>query len=321
MASIALGVALAAGACTNGATGGTASGPTSRPSTPAQRPAVVSPSPVPSPTPCTVSLTAPPGVTATGTLVTLVSGLNQPDDLLYAKGQLLIAELGAGRIHVLAPGQPLTHMPVQMPLVEGMTYVDGTLYAAGQAQDLVARIVGSTVQIVRYLSPVPGQDGVDGISSQGGLLIVPDSPRGVVDWVDPATGAITRQVGGFVRPTGAWPEPDGSVLIADEYGNAAYRVAPDGSRTTLVQGLPIIDDIAEDPAGNIFVVTPTTSGGRLVQILPGGGTRDLADHLLAPQGLAVDQYGNLYLSEEAGGRVDVFIRGSQPPALACNRTA
>jgi len=72
------------------------------------------------------------------------------------------------------------------------------MYAARQAQDVVDEVAGSQVRTVLQLPPVAGQDGVGGITAQEGQLIVPDSPRGVVDWVDPATGRITKQVGSKV---------------------------------------------------------------------------------------------------------------------------
>lgn len=273
-----------------------ASTATSPPSTPL--PACVSASTSPA---------APPGVTSTGTLWAIASGLKQPDDLLFADGKLLVALLGPGLIQVMTPGGPTATLPVQIPAVEGMVYIGSKLYAAGQAQDVVDEIDGSQVRTVLQLVPVRGLDGVDGIGEQGGLLIVPDSPRGVIDWVDPANGRITRQLGGFVRPTGVWPALDGSLLVADEFGNAAYRIAPDGSRSALVRGLPIVDDVAEDSQGAVFVVTPAASGGRLAQLVNGSAV-DLASRLLAPQGLVVDSADNLYFSEEDAGRVDLLIR-------------
>jgi hypothetical protein len=275
--------------------------------------AAPSPTATPTPTalpPCiarSAPALAPGGATATGPLWTIASGLNKPDDLLFGDGSLLVGLLGAGTIQVYAPGKETTTLPVHIASVEGMVYIGQDLYAAGQADDAVFQITGSTLRKVIQLSPVRGVDGVDGISAAGDQLLVPDSPHGVVDWVDPASGRITKQVGGFVRPTGVWPARDGSVLVADEFGNAAVRIAPDGSKTYLVRGLPIVDDIAEDSEGNVFVVTPAASGGRLVQ-LAAGSTRDLADRLAAPQGVVPDAADNLYFSEEDAGRVDLLIR-------------
>jgi len=253
------------------------------------------------------SESAPVGPTASGTLRTIATGLDQPDDLLFASGTLLVAVLGSGHIEAFAAGRAPAQLSVHIPAVEGMAVIGTQLYAAGQIQDVVDRVSGAQLTSVLKLNPVPGQDGVDGIGAQGGELVVPDSPRGLIDWVDPETGHITKQIGGFVRPTGVWAAADGSLLVADEYGNAAIRIGADGSRTYLARNLPIVDDIAQDSVGAIFVVTPAASGGRLVQLL-GSRTNDLADHLKAPQGLALDQADNLYFSEEDAGRVDLLIR-------------
>jgi hypothetical protein len=237
----------------------------------------------------------------------VISGLNQPDDLLYHQGSLLVGALGAGKIEVLTPGKATVELPIHIAATEGMVYIGANLYVGGQTQDAVFEVNGDQLRTVIQLTPVPGQDGVDGIGAQGNLLVVPDSARGVVDWVDPASGRITKSLGGFVRPTGVWAEPNGSLLVADEYGNAAVRIASDGSRTYLARGLPIVDDIAEDQQGNAFVVMPVNTGGRLVQVAPNAPT-DVVDGLAAPQGIAIDDAGNLFFSEENAGRVDVLIR-------------
>jgi hypothetical protein len=243
-----------------------------------------------------------------GTRWTVASGLDRPDDVLYAGGQLYVAVLGSGGIEVLASGRPAATLPVHIADVEGMAFIGSDFYAAGQARDAVYQVSGPALRRVIQLAPVAGQDGVDGIAAQEGLLVVPDSPRGVVDWVDPATGAIRRQLTGFVRPTGAWPLPDGGVLIADEYGNAVVRVTSAGARTYLTRDLPIADDVAEDSQGAVFAVAPVAGGGRLAQVLSGGGVNDVLTGLAAPQGLAVDGADNLYFTEEDAGRVDLLVR-------------
>lgn len=248
------------------------------------------------------------GAAPAGTRWTVASGLNQPDDLLFANGSLYVAVLGSGSIEVLAAGRPATTLPVHIAAVEGMVFIGSSFYVAGQQQDAVYEVSGPSVRKVIQLDPVAGQDGVDGIAAQSGLLVVPDSPRGVVDWVDPATGEIRHQVGGFTRPTGAWPLPDGSVLIADEFGNAVAKVTSAGAKTYLTRNLPIADDVAADSRGAIYAVAPVSGGGPLAQVLPGGGVRDLLTGLAAPQGLAVDAADNLYFSEEDAGRVDLLVR-------------
>src|SRR5207244_3070407 len=100
---------------------------------------------------------------------------------------------------------------------------------------------------------------------------------------------------------------DGSALIADENAGAVVRVAPDGVKTYLTWSFPIADDVAADAGGNVFAVNPVASGGRLAQIT-GGAANDVIRRLAAPQGLAVDDAGNLFLSEESAGRVELLVR-------------
>jgi len=249
----------------------------------------------------------------------VASGLDTPDDLLFHDGTLYVGELATGHIALLAAGRPLSRLAAVVPRVEGLQFLGGTLYAADQQNDRIDRIDGPTVTTFLQLTPVPGQEGVDGIGVVGDQLVIPDSANHEVLWVD-AAGAILRREGGFIRPTGAWSLPDGSVLVADEYGNAAYRVLPDGSRQVLVTGLPIIDDVAADSDGKIFVITPVTSGGRLAEII-GGRAIDLVGNLLEPQGLGFDAAGNIFVSEAAAGRVDLVIRSFKLVPLGPTRAA
>ena len=248
----------------------------------------------------------PSGPVSAQPLWTVASGLNQPDDILFRDGSLYIGELGSGKISVVVPGKPASRLNPTIPKVEGLAFIGETLYAADQQSDQVHAINGDQVTTLIQLQPVAGKDNVDGIAAAGDQLIVPDSPQGVVDWVD-RSGRIVKTVGGFVRPTGAWPLPDGSTLVADEYGNSAVRLAPDGSRSFLIQGLPIVDDVAADADGHVFVVTPVVSGGRLAEV-SGGQAHDLVGKLLEPQGIAFDAAGNVFVSESAAGRVDLAIR-------------
>jgi hypothetical protein len=236
----------------------------------------------------------------------LASGLDQPDDLWFRAGVTYVGQLGSGHVASVRPGLPIEQSPYVVPVAEGIAFLGDRMFVADQKNDRVDEIVNQQPQTFLQLQPVAGKDNVDGIGVAGEQLLVPDSPNGKLLWVD-GSGKVTRTVGGFNRPTGAWPLPDGSVLVADEYGNAAFKVAPDGARTALVQGLPIVDDVAADAQGRVFVVTPVTSGGRVAELV-GGSAHDLAGNLLEPQGLGFDAAGNVLVSETAAGRLDVFIR-------------
>jgi hypothetical protein len=236
----------------------------------------------------------------------LASGLDQPDDLWYQNGDTYVGQLGSGRVATVRPGVPSSQSSWSVPMAEGVAFLGDRMFVADQRNDRVDEIVNDQPQTFLQLQPVAGKDNVDGIGVQGDQLLVPDSPNGTLLWVN-GTGQVTRTVGGFNRPTGAWPLPDGSVLVADEYGNAAFKIAPDGGWTILVQGLPIVDDVAADAQGRIFVITPVTSGGRVVELVEGRAV-DLASNLLQPQGLGFDGAGNVLVTETSANRLDVFIR-------------
>ena len=280
-----------------------------RPSpTPSPRAAVPTPSPSPLPA-CLDAPAVPPapaGVRSTVPAWVLAGGLDQPDDLWYRNGAIYVGQLGSGHVATVLPGVPVSQSAWTVPMAEGVAFLGDRMFVADQRNDRVDEIVNQQPQTFLQLQPVAGKDNVDGIGVQGDQLLVPDSPNGTLLWVD-GTGHITRTLGGFNRPTGAWPLPDGSVLVADEYGNAAFKVAPDGGRIVLVQGLPIVDDVAADVEGRVFVITPVTSGGRVAELIEGRAV-DLAGNLLQPQGLGFDGAGNVLVTETSANRLDVFIR-------------
>jgi hypothetical protein len=268
--------------------------------------AAPSPSPLPACLDAPAQPPAPAGVRSAVPAWVVASGLDQPDDLWARDGITYVGQLGSGHVATIRPGLPVFQSSWTVPMAEGIAFLGDRMFVADQRNDRVDEIVNQEPQTFLQLQPVAGKDNVDGIGVQGDQLLVPDSPNSTLLWVD-GSGRITRTVGGFNRPTGAWPLPDGSVLVADEYGNAAFKIAPDGGRTVLVQGLPIVDDVAADPDGNVFVITPVVSGGRVAELV-GGRALDLAGNLLQPQGLGFDSAGNVLVSETSAGRLDVFIR-------------
>ncbi len=241
-----------------------------------------------------------PGLASPLPLVTLASGLDQPDDLLWDNGQLLVGEYRSGRIAVLGDRGGLRLLPGQVPEVEGLARLGGELYVADQLHDRVVRVAADgTVTPVLQLQPVPGVEGVDGIASDGSRLLVPDSARGRLLFVAP-DGRVERAVGGFLRPTGAWPMPDGSVLVADENAGRVERVAPDGGRSVLASGIGLVDDVVAAPGGAVYAIG--ISRGVLVRI-SGGAAQDLVSGFREPQGLALDDAGNPIVSDLQQGRV------------------
>ena len=117
-----------------------------------------------------------------------------------------------------------------------------------------------------------------------------------------ADGKTVQQLAsGLVRPTGAWVERTGDLLIADEYGNAVFRLHRDGALEK-VADLSIPDDVIADASGNIFAVT---LGDDAVHVLTAGTNQDvlLVSGLNNPQGIIFDAGGNLIVTDSGNHRL------------------
>ena len=85
-------------------------------------------------------------------------------------------------------------------------------------------------------------------------------------------------------------------------------------------GLSVPDDAVTDADGNIFA--DSLGSNTLVQVVNGTAI-DVAGALGQPQGLGPDGAGNIYVTEEDNGRLDVVVRSfklqpglQDPPSLS-----
>ncbi|OLB66078.1 MAG: hypothetical protein AUI10_03935 [Actinobacteria bacterium 13_2_20CM_2_72_6] len=270
--------------------------------------AMTGPSPRPAPSCATVQTDQrAPGVRSQLPVLLLASGLNEPDDIQVTGNVVLVGQLGNGRIARLGVSTAVGGfdlLPAVVPTVEGLVQIGTTQFAANQGADRIVTVKGSTVTTFLQLRPVRGREGVDGIGRVGNTLVVPDSPRGRVLFVG-LDGRIQRTVGGFARPVNAWPLPNGAVLIPDENAAMLVRINPDGTKTTLLRGLGLPDDVVTDSTGAIFLDSLTRNN--VVQVVNGTAV-ELAGNLGQPQGLGADPADNLIVSEEDNGRLDAIVR-------------
>ena len=255
-------------------------------------------------TPCAGAQPQPPapeGVQSAQPVWVLASGLTQPDDLYFDRdGAVLVGEYSAGAIARVGGPGGLERLPQNFGEPEGITRIGDVLYVADQRADRVLAIDSAgNVSAFFQLTPVAGILGLDQIAAQGDQLIVPDSPHGTVLFVN-TSGQVVRRAGGFARPTGAWPLPDGSVLIADENANAVFELKPDGSRAKILS-LAVADDVVATSDGRRFAISE--SNGQLVEI----GKGPFVTALKTAQGLGLDGAGNLLVTEHDAGRLDLVL--------------
>lgn len=264
----------------------------------------------PSPLPPTVTPSPAPLNLSNPRTQVLVSGLPNPDDLALAPdGSIIISTIGDGSVRRYTPMGDLETVLTGLSVPEGMLFLpDGALLIAEQGRNRLVRYDPTAKTAVTFLELAnhSGQDGVDGIALDSRdparlSLIVPDSPNGRVLRISLDGKEVSVLARGLVRPTGAWVEPDGAILLADEFGNALMRLHPDGALEKLAD-LPQPDDVVEDGAGNIFACTLVDGA---VYVIPAGSN---TAHVLAagfhqPQGLIMTADGNLVVTDSGRGRL------------------
>ncbi len=159
-----------------------------------------------------------------------------------------------------------------------------------------------------FLRVLPGtpsnatcKHGVDGIALDPttNTLIIPDSPIGNVYRMSLDGKTLTLLASGIVRPVGAGVDDQGNVYIADECGNALWRLTTTG-KTTRISGFGMPDDVVPDGYGNVLVIDLQPSIHALIRLNLATGKRETlaSQGFIEPQGLVVDAQGNSYVADD-----------------------
>lgn len=259
--------------------------------------------PLPPSTPTNVPTLTPAPLNLSPQVTVLAENLPEPDDLVLAPdGSIYISDVTEGTIKQYTRDGQLNLILSGLSSPEGMAFLpDGSMVIAEQGTNRVLRYDFQSKTLLPFLDLVNNTSnlGVDNILWDGTNLIVPDSPNGTVLEVS-ADGKTVRQIAsGLTRPTGAWRESTGDLLIADENGNAVFRLHRDGTLEK-VADFSVPDDVVEDDSGNIFVVT---LGDNAVHVLTGNQDVILVSGLSDPQGIIFDSEGQLVVTDSGNHRL------------------
>lgn len=239
----------------------------------------------------------------------LLQGAGRPDDLAFdPEGRLLFSDEFNGTINRLNADGTVTSLLTDPAGPEGMVVrPDGTIIFAEQETNRIMSLApgSSTPTLLRALpgtsSNATCKHGVDGIAFDAttNTLIVPDSPTGVVYRMSLDGKTLTQLVSGIVRPVGAGVDSQGTIFIADECGGAVWRITSDG-QTTRFGGFGMPDDVLPDGFGNLLVIDLQPAIHALIRFNPATGKRETlaSQGYIEPQGLAIDDHGALFVSDD-----------------------
>ena len=253
-----------------------------------------------------LTITLSPFNTSPRTII-LAEHLSNPDDLLLAPdGSIYLSDVGDGTVRRYTNEGGLKLVLSGLVEPEGMVFLpDGSLVIAEQGRNRLVRYNLGTQTLTPFLNltNTTGQAGVDGLAwdANSQTIILPDSPNGTVLRVSTDGKTVTKVASGFARPTGAWVEPDGSILVVDENGNALSRIDPAGSVKKLAV-LSIPDDVIEDNSGNILVVTLGDNAIHLIS-KETGQDKILSVQVNGPQGIIFAADGNLIVTDPGNHRL------------------
>jgi glucose/arabinose dehydrogenase len=259
--------------------------------------ATITPAPTQSPTAIPTNTISP--LNLQPQVVVLADDFLEPDDLVLAPdGSVYISDVRAGTIKQYTQEGRLNLVLSGLSAPEGMAFLpDGSMVIAEQGTNRLVRYDFASNTVTPFLDLVnqTGNLGVDGIFWNGSELIVPDSPNGTVLAVSADGSSVRQLAAGLARPTGAWAEADGNLLIADENGNAIVRLHPDGVLEQIAS-LPVPDDVVVDSNGNIFVAA---IGDNAIHVITAQDNQDhiLVNGLIDPQGIIFDADGNLIVTD------------------------
>ena len=264
------------------------------------------------------TLTVMPDTTPTHyTSQVLLSGVGRPDDLAFdQQGHLLFSDFYNGTISRLNADGSATKIITGLAGPEGLVVLsNGTLIVAEQRTNRILTLApgAKSLTVLRAIPGIPSsapcKDGIDGIALDAttNTLIVPDSPTGNVYRLSLDGKKLTLIASGIVRPVGAVVDAQGTIYVADECGGDIVRITPDG-RSTRITGFGQPDDVAFDHHGNLLLIDLLPSIHALIRIRQSTGKREIlaSKGFIEPQGLAVDENDNIYVSDDYANKIVEF---------------
>lgn len=266
------------------------------------------------------------------TQAAMAAGLSTPAQVAVdTQGNVYVADPGLGKVLEYAPGSSgATGVSIGKGLskptgvaVDGsgdvyigdsgniyeIPFVNGALNAAGQVTLFSAssKLPSDTPPNNPLLLGNHLNLAVDGV---GDVYAADADNAQVVEINNPST-AITQNgytvVGsGFTAPSAVAVDPSGDVFVAD--GSNLYEITQWSAQSLIDSNLSAVTGLAIEPSGSVDVAQQ----GGILRIPSLGGSFTVNDAApvdaaaTAPNGVAIDNQGNLYVSDMTGGTPNLF---------------
>lgn len=257
--------------------------------------------------PLVTQAAAPQAPTPKYTLSLIAQGYGSPDDLVVTpSGDIVFGDFSNKALNIIRGGTG-NAAPLATGIVEPEGIViakDGALIVADQATNRMLEVDPRTgaQRTLRKLVNNTKKEGVDGLSLDPatGDILIPDSPNGRLLRMSRDGSRLQTIVTGFVRPTGAAVEKNGSIIVADEFGNAVYRLLKNGRRS-LIAHIYQPDDVVVGPDGSIYTNSLRGDIDRIDPVTL--KVTVLISGLKLPHGLGIDPQGNVVVAEAGRNRI------------------
>ncbi|MDQ2740182.1 MAG: Ig-like domain repeat protein, partial [Actinomycetota bacterium] len=220
-----------------------------------------------------------PGSTSASTGISLGTGLTAPTG---------VAVDGAGDVYIADSGKV-----IEIP------FLNGALNAAGQTT--LQTGLGTHLRLA--------------VGSAGNVFVTdPDNSR-VVQISNPLTSTVVSGIvtvgSGFSKPSAIAVDNSGNIYVADGSTLSEIAATFDGPPVAITNSLAApVTGLAVDPSGSVDVA----QAGGIIHVPSTAGTLSVnsavaidSGAVTAPNGLAIDTLGNLYVSDLTGGRPNLLL--------------
>lgn len=232
----------------------------------------------------------------------------RPDDLTVAADGALWLSNSSTNVARVLDGR-ITRSIAGFEEPEGVVPLpDGDVVVADQGHQRIVDVhADGTRSVLLSLPPVPsGVLGVDGIGwdPRAQVLLIPDSPHGVLYSLDPAKpGQPTQLASGLPRAVGVETAIDGGIWLAAEAEapRGLLHLAPGAGAATPVGRLAQLDDVVL--VGRLLYATNLRSHSVDAVDPATGAARTIATGFGEPQGMVLLPDGNLAVADSPRGVV------------------